>query len=554
MAIEVRVHSNEDDALISWRPDPWPKKWVGFSIEKRDGDTGEVTTLTNRIPARAGGGEVPEGGISSALSPIRRCLWTDHGVGEADSVSYRVTALEEKPAGVFTPAAASASGWTAPVVASAGAGDGLWAFFNRGTIMSQVVSRFVSEEIGISSLKRFKTHLADPGFPARRYLSGYARHEILDFLADADRPGNEVYAALYELNDQELIDALKAFGGRGNVLLGNGSAIKYGVVDELEAANLHVEERDLSHGVGSSPSVHNKFVVERDPRTGKALRALTGSTNWTTTGLCTQLNNVLVIERPRIAERFLKEWRALAAAGDDLPDALKSANADPTIDGPVKLYFAATPHKEELREVEELIRGAKEGIFFLMFTPGESPILHALLDRSQGAEGPYVRGVVSEVRETKNGTIKAHNARVIRTGEEKKFRDSTLLPDGTPGDNLPSWAREEFLRRMFFPAGLNAIVHSKVVVVDPFSDTCAVVTGSHNFSVSASRKNDENLVIVRGNRALAQAYAVHIQGVYDHYSWRAFLAGGGNPDTLYQSLAGWKPGGSRARDLAFWMR
>ena len=119
---------------------------------------------------------------------------------------------------------------------------------------------------------------------------------------------------------------------------------------------------------------------------------------------------------------------------------------------------------------------------------------------------------------------------------------------------MPSWAREEFTRRMFFPAGLNAIVHSKTIIVDPFSDNCAVVTGSHNFSDSASQKNDENLVIVRGNKALAQAYAVHIQGVYDHYSWRAFLSDGGNPDELFQSLKEWKPNGSRVRDLAFWIR
>jgi PLD-like domain len=97
------------------------------------------------------------------------------------------------------------------------------------------------------------------------------------------------------------------------------------------------------------------------------------------------------------------------------------------------------------------------------------------------------------------------------------------------------------------------IVHSKAIVVDPFSDDCAVITGSHNFSVSASDKNDENLVIVHGNTKLAQAYALHINGVYDHYSWRAYLASGGDPDQIYKPLNGWKPGGSRAQELDFWM-
>jgi hypothetical protein len=80
-----------------------------------------------------------------------------------------------------------------------------------------------------------------------------------------------------------------------------------------------------------------------------------------------------------------------------------------------------------------------------------------------------------------------------------------------------------------------------------------VITGSHNFSDSASTKNDENLVIIRGNAKLAQAYALHINGVYDHYSWRAFLASGGNPDQIYKPLDAWKPGGSRAQEIDFWM-
>jgi hypothetical protein len=59
-------------------------------------------------------------------------------------------------------------------------------------------------------------------------------------------------------------------------------------------------------------------------------------------------------------------------------------------------------------------------------------------------------------------------------------------------------------------------------------------------------------VIVRGNKQLAQAYALHINGVYDHYSWRGYLGSGGNPDQIY-SLDGWKPGGGKEQELDFWM-
>ncbi len=46
---------------------------------------------------------------------------------------------------------------------------------------------------------------------------------------------------------------------------------------------------------------------------------------------------------------------------------------------------------------------------------------------------------------------------------------------------------------------------------------------------------------------------MHINGVYDHYSWRAFLGSGGDADQIYKPLDGWKPGGSRAQELDFWM-
>ncbi len=55
----------------------------------------------------------------------------------------------------------------------------------------------------------------------------------------------------------------------------------------------------------------------------------------------------------------------------------------------------------------------------------------------------------------------------------------------------------------------NAIVHDKIVIIDPMSDDCVVATGSHNLGYKASYENDENMVIIRGNKALAQAYAVH---------------------------------------------
>jgi phosphatidylserine/phosphatidylglycerophosphate/cardiolipin synthase-like enzyme len=79
---------------------------------------------------------------------------------------------------------------------------------------------------------------------------------------------------------------------------------------------------------------------------------------------------------------------------------------------------------------------------------------------------------------------------------------------------IPEGWQQEILNAGF------AIVHDKMVVIDPFSPACVVVTGSHNLGHKASYDNDENLVIVQGNRKLAVAYATHILDVYDHFAWR----------------------------------
>ena len=51
-----------------------------------------------------------------------------------------------------------------------------------------------------------------------------------------------------------------------------------------------------------------------------------------------------------------------------------------------------------------------------------------------------------------------------------------------------------------------AAAHNKILLIDAEGDTPVVITGSYNFSFSAQARNAENVLILRGNRALARAY------------------------------------------------
>jgi hypothetical protein len=64
------------------------------------------------------------------------------------------------------------------------------------------------------------------------------------------------------------------------------------------------------------------------------------------------------------------------------------------------------------------------------------------------------------------------------------------------------------------------VIHDKILVIYPFTDDSVVITGSHNLGFKASYSNDENMLIIRGNRPVAEAYAAHVLDVYEHYRWR----------------------------------
>jgi phosphatidylserine/phosphatidylglycerophosphate/cardiolipin synthase-like enzyme len=79
---------------------------------------------------------------------------------------------------------------------------------------------------------------------------------------------------------------------------------------------------------------------------------------------------------------------------------------------------------------------------------------------------------------------------------------------------------EGWLQEMPIAGRGNILIHTKVVVVDFTTDSPTVISGSHNLSRPASEKNDENYLIIQGNRDLADSYGVEVMRIYDHYRAR----------------------------------
>jgi len=57
-------------------------------------------------------------------------------------------------------------------------------------------------------------------------------------------------------------------------------------------------------------------------------------------------------------------------------------------------------------------------------------------------------------------------------------------------------------------------------VIDPFAVDCVVVTGSRTPGNQASHNDDNNLVLIDGNKKRVMAYATHTLVVYSHFARR----------------------------------
>jgi hypothetical protein len=527
--VELSVFQNPDDSLLVWNVEEAIPDCVGFAIRRemeRDGKT-QANWLDNFVGFAGEDHEKGERRPSTEW-PFQGFSWTDHEFNAGDTARYQVVPVVLDGDGSLKRSDSRASDWATGREPS----TRYRAFFNRGYVMSQFMAHYL-EETG-KTLPEFKTTIRDEDDRTiRQFLSGDLRVEMLKLLKEALTGGGEVHAALFELSDDELIEALAALGPRAHVVLANGSIEQHKEEalatarerdgneagrERLEAAKVDVEKKNRF--ISPGPLGHNKFVVFSDSA-GKAKTVWTGSTNWSATGLCTQLNNGLLIEDEDIAKVYREQWDALRKAKSEFPDSLVDGNSQPKSPRPeATVWFTRTHGEVDLDALNGIIEGANESVVFLMFQPGEKGVLKSVRNVQKDKPDVVVHGVVSELPDPNDeSTVKVV---FHERGKEEEHTLDVIEPEGRPNP-IAWWAAEATHADVRANIGY-AIVHSKVFVVDPLSTRPAVVTGSHNFSVNASTKNDENFIVVQGDRALAEAYLVNIFGAWRHY--RARVASG----------------------------
>jgi len=535
--------ANNDVITVAWSFGQKLEGCMGFAVYRIDAN-GKETAL----PAVA----VFPGFKRAATDtcekfPIQKFYWKDvyarlvaEKTGER-AYRYKIVPLTGEPgslAPMHIPQVISNE-----VEISARISDTMHAYFNRGLISTQRISRALQ---GNPSKKGLLDHIENPTDTLRASLSGDMVEALTDFVARA-KSGGKLYAALYELHDQELVPLLEKAGTKLSIVLSNAMQQE---VRPVGAPKVEVDgNQDARDRLTKTASAmfnrllpnnqigHNKFVVYVD-KTGHPRAVLFGSTNWTPTGLCAQTNNTVVLDNAKVAQRYLDYWKQLKADTQQAktdPKALQGATlrtwdggskdislgADGTLTSwfspnTPKLRSSSTKNEKrppDMADVVKAIEGAKRAVLFLVFYPGSPNVAQWAADAQRANKDLFVRGCVTNPSASESFYYELHGITPPKDGKGKQ--DSRVIAaDALDEKSAPAGWTKEILNAGF------AIIHDKVVVIDPFSDDCVVITGSHNLGHKASFNNDENLVIIRGNRKLAAAYASHVLDVYDHFAWR----------------------------------
>ncbi len=218
--------------------------------------------------------------VSSAISPLRRYSWTDHGNNVGDTVAYQVVPVVApgSEAGSVREDLKSPVSNTVTITGEIDAG--FECYFNRGIVLSQFMAKYLHGDESAAALKKFKADLnADPDGEnkIRTFLGAGLRNRLIGLLKTANSAGSHVYTALYELSDNLLIEELKALGKRAHIVLTNGTH-KSATDDENKGARATLQNCDIyNHILPTGYLGHNKFAVIADsPRSrrwfGRAAR------------------------------------------------------------------------------------------------------------------------------------------------------------------------------------------------------------------------------------------------------------------------------------------
>ncbi|MFZ2899699.1 MAG: phospholipase D-like domain-containing protein [Saprospiraceae bacterium] len=427
--------------------------------------------------------------ISSYSAPYQRFNWSDYSVSPNRSYLYEIFPYwgeprdfsREEPLKLYVRPTAEL--------------HGDWGIFtNRGVTSS------------LAYQERFKSVNPAESQEAQIWLSRGLKESLLNVIKEAVK-GDGLHIAIYEFEDNDVAEALQKAVKRGvdvqivfHAVKGNGS------VGKAREENLHcIKDNGLEKNAfpREKPLAisHNKFLVLL--KAGVPHTVWTGTCNFTFAGFYLQTNMALQLSEATTAGAYEAYFQLLKSDPEGAPvragvEAIIEKTEKDLEGESWKVNFSPVSRDHLLEYSAEQIRKAKSAVF--MSTPFG-------LDKS----------LLDAIAENGKQIIEYGlcNSAARKRIEALNFSYTRFF---TPS-RLESYMGRQWDAKAF---GNNKI-HTKSLVTDPWGDNPVVIVGTGNFSDEACRRNDENFLMVEGDRRLAAVVSTEFIRMWEHYKNRHFI-------------------------------
>lgn len=412
-------------------------------------------------------------------------------------------------------------------------------FFNRGVASSQAYAlKFNNQSPEQLEGKEKKEAL--------EWLSRSLDEALLGFVDNAKK-GDTILGCFYEFRYLPIADALKNALDRGvDVKLivdgkVNESTDKNGKftasfprednIRTLKDAGIPKANYKLREA-NKNNIQHNKFMVLLKGEKQKPTEVFTGSTNISNGGIHGQTNVGHWVRDEEVATNFYTYWNILhkdpgAKANDDRSTALKKNKAfknevmaiqedlDPddlnAIPNGTTTIFSPRAGITMLTVYNRLVDTSKVSAGITLAFGINKDLKSALVDNDEN--GPVIF-MLLEKKDKANARAKDPFVPLTWKHNVYQAYGSYLK------DPLYAWTKVETNPQNMKLNFHVSYVHSKFLLHDPLSDTPIIVTGSANFSDPSTRSNDENMLVIKGDKRVADIYFTEFNRLYNHYYFR----------------------------------
>jgi phosphatidylserine/phosphatidylglycerophosphate/cardiolipin synthase-like enzyme len=362
------------------------------------------------------------------------------------------------------------------------------------------------------------------------WLGFTARRRVFDLLNDVlANPALRLDVFAYDLNEPDLAGILIALGrqGRVRIILDNAALHHDKTTSPKPKAEDQFETLFAQGAVAPAAIVRGKFGRYAHDKVfivydgGSAVKVLTGSTNFSVTGLYVNSNHVMVFDDPAVADRYAKVF-------DEAWTDRVAAPPFRTSDVATRAFVFGPPAVPDMDvnfspHVAARSQALMDGIAARIAQEGKrkksiGSVLFAVMQLDEGSSPVYtaLRGLHANQSIFSYGISDSPGGIYLYRPQSKRGVLVTGKPINTilprPFNQVPS-------------VGIGHQVHHKFVVCGFNGPSPVVYCGSSNLAVQGETDNGDNLLAIR-DEDVATVFAIEAIALVDHFD---FLDRSSNP-------------------------